>query len=164
MIKKNYKAHSLSEAINLIKQEMGPKASIVSTVTIPAKRTLFRFTPSLVEVVATVDEKHLTHEQLTHLSGEVTENLPKTEKRGGFLSVIFPATKPEGMFQPGLKQGRASMEPREEMAEVSDTRELRATLRRLETENRELKRQLAILADSQDEFNLELKGIKRFSK
>ena len=70
MIKKTYIAASLSEAIQLIKREMGSSAAIVSTLSRPAKKTLFRFTPARIEVVASVDERHLTQQQIETLLGK----------------------------------------------------------------------------------------------
>lgn len=127
MIKKNYRANSLSEAVHRIKMEMGPKASIISTLSIPAKRTLFRFTPSQIEVVASVDEKYLTHEQLTGLQGQ-SDGLP------------------EEKMDVAVRMGSAESEVQ--------LQELRKKLKSIETENQELKKQLLLLVETQEEIKL----------
>lgn len=130
MIKKTYRAASLSEAIHRIKTEMGPKAVIFSTVTIPAKKTLFKFHPPQVEVVASVDEKHLDHDQLMTLNGK---------KEG-------PAAAPVPSVHTAL--------------EKTELTELRKKLRGLELENENLKQQIEMMQETQTEVGMIQSHIK----
>lgn len=130
MIKKTYRAASLSEAIHHIKTEMGPKAAILSTVTIPAKKTLFKFHPPQVEVVASVDEKHLDHDQLMALRGK------KEESASPALAVVNTP------------------------AEKTELTELRKKLRGLERENEELKQQIEMMQETASEIGMIQSHIK----
>lgn len=96
MITRTYKAGSLSEAVALIKKEMGPHAKIISSRSVPGKKTLFKEVPPQIYVEASVEEKHLTHEQL-----EIFKLISKDGK------VIKPSQKNS---QPAKKKGFLSLD------------------------------------------------------
>lgn len=164
MIRKTYKAASLSEAIHHIKAEMGPKASLVSTVTVPARRTLLKFYPSRVEVIATVDEKHLTHEQMeAFLAGSAQGGaaVEPAQKSRGILSQLFRPGSPKMQFRSGADVGDAdagvvvNARPDGEQLTL-----LRKKLSALEKENEELKHQMEVMSETQAEVRMIRSRIK----
>lgn len=166
MITKTYRAASLSEAIHLIKKEMGSNATIVSTQTHPARKTLFRFIPAEIEVVVTVDEKHLNHSQLEMLSALPTER-PKDKVGFGMFGTLPSLASQILERQPAKSQVTKKFSsppaPKNDESDekvVREYRQMREKIKKLEEENAKLKRELETLGESHDEFKLIRKALK----
>lgn len=159
MIKKSYMASSLSEAVGMIKREMGSHASILETKSHPAKKTLFKSVPPQIEVVAGVDERHLSQKQIESLTSGTARakagdpglkpppsmaSLAATvlEKRG--LGVSMRAGGTAGEFSKPAKGDGTS---REQSL-------LRDKIYELEEENARLKKQIEVMEQGRDELRL----------
>lgn len=157
MIKKSYVAASLSEAVHMIKREMGPNASILETRSHPGKKTLFKSVPPQIEVLAAIDERHLNQKQIEFFASGTTRakagdpglRPPPSmaslaaavlEKRGEGVSVRSSSGRDEGLAREhGL---------------------LREKVRELEAENARLKLQLENVTQGNDELRLVKNALK----
>lgn len=144
----------------MIKKEMGPKASIVSTKSVPARKSLFRVIPAQIQVEAVVEERFLNHQQLEYFNTAVANN-KKPKSKSKFTALGLPSLASQILERQSEKQQVVvKTGPAEEEKIVQEYREMRNKLKKLEEENKELKQQLESLVQNQSEISVIQKSLK----
>lgn len=159
MIKKSYMASSLSEAVGMIKREMGSHASILETKSHPAKKTLFKNVPPQIEVVAGVDERHLNQKQIEFFTSGITRAKagdPGLKPPPSMASLASAVLEKRGLGV-SVRAGGADVNFPKSAKGDGTAREqglLRDKVRELEEENARLKKQLDAMEQGRDEIRL----------
>lgn len=148
MIRKSYKAASLSEAVQMIRREMGPNAAILETKSHPAKKSLFKTLPPQIEVIAGVDERHLSRQQMESLNGK-GGLLPASD--GGIAAAKTLAAEILEKRGAGVSLN-LSRDARPTERSLRDASLLHDKVCELESENARLRAELAALSQGRDEL------------